>query len=172
MDVTNIHEREYPVAAPDVAALVATLSSERDRLWPTESWPPMRFDRGLVEGAIGGHGPVRYRVERVDPAGVVVFRFTGPKGFDGWHGYSVHAHSPSATVLRHELRMRTSGWARASWPLFFRPLHDALIEESLDKAAREFGVDDVRYRGPLWTRLLYRVARRVGVQRPRSVAVR
>jgi hypothetical protein len=32
--------------------------------------------------------------------------------------------------------MRVRGTARLSWPLVFRPLHDALVEDSLDLAER------------------------------------
>ncbi|MFT3899354.1 MAG: SRPBCC family protein [Gordonia sp. (in: high G+C Gram-positive bacteria)] len=168
--VVNIHEREFPVAPAAVAELVASLSSADDRLWPVGAWPRMRLHPGLVPGARGGHGPVRYRVERVD-AGEVVFRFTGPAGFDGWHGYSVQRLDNSTTILRHELRMRVHGWARVTWPTSFRPLHDALIEESLDKAARELGCPCTPYRRPPWTRLAYRLAEAAGVQRPRTAAV-
>ena len=44
-------------------------------------------------------------------------------------------------LLRHELSLSPSGAAKLTWPLFFRPMHDALIEESLDRAEREFGSD-------------------------------
>lgn len=106
---------------------------------------------------------MRYRVESVEATGDVVFRFTGPPGFEGWHGFSVVEVTPGTTILRHELRMRARGIALVSWPLFFRPLHDALIEEAFDKAARE--LDDAP-RAPcrrgLWVRLLRRVIGRVG----------
>ncbi|MEH1098374.1 hypothetical protein [Micromonospora sp. CPCC 205561] len=43
-------------------------------------------------------------------------------------------------VLRHTLIMATGWPAWLTWPLFFRPLHDALIEDSLDRAAASLGV--------------------------------
>lgn len=160
--VMNIHERDYPVPSADLAALVSTLSSDNDRLWPRERWPRMRLDGGLVVGASGGHGPVRYRVERVDPRGEVVFRFTGPSGFHGWHAFTVVAVTPTTALLRHELRMRACGWALLTWPLFFRPLHDALIEEAFDKAAFELGTPPAApYRRGLRARLSRAVATRI-----------
>ena len=51
--VVNIHERAYEAPVSEVAALLATLASKDDRLWPYECWPRMRFDRGLVPGASG-----------------------------------------------------------------------------------------------------------------------
>lgn len=157
--VLNIHERTYGAAPSEVAALVATLASEDDRLWPRESWPPMRFDRGLVPGARGGHGPVRYRVERADPAQEVLFRFTGPSGFEGWHAFSITSSAAARTTLRHEMRLHPRGWARLTWPLFFRPLHDALLEEAFDKAARELGSPPAHpHRRSIRVRLLRRAA--------------
>lgn len=165
--VVNIHQREYCVPATQVASLLATLSSRHDRLWPHERWPRMRLDPGLSPGGSGGHGPVRYRVERVHPTGVV-FRFTGPTGFDGWHGFEV-IDAGATTRLRHELRMRARGWARLSWPLFFRPLHDALLEDAFDKAARELGVPPGPARRPRrWARLLLRLATRWTTRKGRT----
>jgi hypothetical protein len=94
----------------------------------------MRFDRPLSEGAVGGHGPIRYVVERYEPDTCIVFRFTGPEGFDGTHAYYLNEVEPQRTQLRHELIMTTSGLALLSWPLVFRPLHDALIEDSFQMA--------------------------------------
>ena len=161
--IINVHERELRGSSHDVAKLLMTLAGSDDRLWPGEAWPKMRFADGLVVGANGGHGPVRYRVEHLDPAGRVTFRFTRPTGFDGVHAFSVVASAksgePVSTVLRHELQMFVTGMARVSWPLFFRPLHDALIEEALDRAESELGMPPrTPYRRNLWTRMLRRAA--------------
>lgn len=165
--IINLHQRSYDAPLSEVAAMVATLAGTDDRLWPYECWPPMQFDRGLVSGANGGHGPVRYRVERVDPTSEVAFRFTGPSGFEGGHTFTVVAASDSVTALRHEIRVRPRGWARLTWPLFFRPMHDALLEETLDKAARELGAPPRNpHRRSLWVRLLRRVTSRA--RRPQA----
>jgi hypothetical protein len=94
----------------------------------------MKLDRPLGPGAKGGHGPIRYEVVTARPAERVRFRFTGPRGFDGYHEYQVLADGDGA-ILRHVLSMRTRGWAALAWPLMFRWLHDALIEDSLDAAS-------------------------------------
>lgn len=94
----------------------------------------MRLDRGLTAGAEGGHGPIGYVVDVVDPERTVRFRFTRPVGFAGHHTFEVEPEA-GGTVLRHELVMRVRGIARLTWPLVFRPLHDALIEDALDRAA-------------------------------------
>lgn len=161
--VINVHQREFQAPASELAALLSTLSSKEDLLWPYEEWPRMRLKPELAVGANGGHGPVRYQVEHFDPSGDVAFRFTGPSGFDGWHAFKVRELSPERSLLEHELRMRARGWALMTWPLFFRPLHDALLEEAFDKAARQLGMPphDPFRRGP-WVRLLRGVSMRIG----------
>lgn len=135
--VRNVHERAFAAPERAVGGLIDSLSSENDRLWPRESWPAMRFDGPLSVGARGGHGPVRYLVEAYEPGRRVVFRFTEPRGFRGTHGYVLERKSARDVVLRHELEMETAGLALLTWPLFFRPLHDAVVEDSLDRAELE-----------------------------------
>ncbi|MDS1269043.1 SRPBCC family protein [Lipingzhangella sp. LS1_29] len=139
--VTNEHRRMYPDGIDRVGALIDTLATTEDRLWPHETWPPMRLDGPLGPGARGGHGPIRYRVVDHQPSRTVRFRFDKPRGFRGYHTFVVEAHAddPRNTVLRHTLSMRTTGLARLTWPLVYRPLHDALIEDSLDRAGRALG---------------------------------
>jgi hypothetical protein len=138
MHVSNIHEREFDLSSAAVGSLIDSLASSNDRLWPDDKWPPMRFDRALAVGARGGHGPIRYSIEEYQPSRLVRFRFRAPRGFDGTHRYEV-VEQQGRLVLRHVLEMHTSGLASLSWPLLFQPLHDALIEDSLDKAARSLG---------------------------------
>ena len=167
MKVANIHERRLDSDVNAIGALVDSLAGPDDRLWPRGRWPAMRFDGPLELGARGGHGPIRYEVAAYEPGRRVRFRFTGPAGFHGHHGFEVHAssggdHRGPGVVLRHELRMRTSGWATMSWPLVFRPLHDALIEDALDQVALAVGEPPRRAGWTLWVRLLRRVLDRRG----------
>ena len=138
--VRNVHERRLPVPAATAGALLDTLAGPDDRLWPRRQWPAMRFDRPLGVGATGGHGPVRYVVTEYVPGQRVRFRFLGPPGFDGYHEYEVLAEGEGACRLRHSLVMTTHWPAWLTWPLFFRPLHDALIEDSFDTATRHLGL--------------------------------
>ncbi|RDI49140.1 SRPBCC family protein [Nocardia mexicana] len=137
MAVVNIHSRQLPVAEDEVGGLIDSLAGVDDRLWPQDSWPPMRFDRPLGVGAVGGHGPVRYTVEGYQPGRWIRFRFTGPRGFDGFHEFTVHPGGDGTAELRHLLAMRARGPARFTWPLVFRRMHDACLEDSLDRAERE-----------------------------------
>jgi hypothetical protein len=116
MNVLNIHEREFSVSPGRVGALIDSLSSREDTLWPKQAWPLMEFDRILSVGAVGGHGPIRYFVEAYVPGKSIRFRFTGPRGFNGYHGYEVLELTPQSCVLRHTLGMTTRGLAIISWP--------------------------------------------------------
>ncbi len=154
MQVLNVHERELPVPAEEVAVVLNSLSSDNDSLWPRTMWPPMRFDRPLGVGASGGHGPVRYAVEEFSPGQIVSFRFSGPSGFNGIHRFEVLPRSADSTVLRHTIDMKAQGPALLSWPLIFRPLHDALLEDSLALAQVTLGLDPHVRPWSLWVKFL------------------
>lgn len=140
MKVRNVHEMELPVPIQRVGALIDSLGSSEDALWPVNDWPRMRFDGPLRAGARGGHGPIRYVVEDYRPGKSVRFRFTGPGGFDGFHCYEVSTLSAGTTLLRHSLEMTARGSAVLSWPFAFEPLHDALMEDSLSFAQASLGL--------------------------------
>jgi hypothetical protein len=153
--VLNVHTRTVGDGA---GALIDTLSGPDDRLWPGHPWPPMRLDGPLGVGAAGGHGPIRYTVAEYEPGRRARFRFTGPRGFHGFHEFT--ADGPH---LRHRIAMTVTGMARLSWPLVFRPLHDALLEESLDRACETTGAPCAPARRSLYVRLLLAAA---GAPRP------
>jgi hypothetical protein len=99
----------------------------------------MRFDRPLGPGAQGGHGPIAYRVDRYEPGRCVRFRFTRSpvamaRGLEGVHWFAVHDRGPAGATVEHVLEGRARGTMRLFWPLVFRPLHDALIRDALDRA--------------------------------------
>ena len=154
MLVLNVHEREIPMSAAGVGILLNSLSSDNDALWPRTMWPPMRFDRPLDVGASGGHGPVRYVVEEFSPGQMVKFRFSGPRGFNGFHRFEVLPKGESCAVLRHTLDMKAQGAALLSWPLVFRPLHDALLEDSLALAQATLGTTPYVRPWSLWVKFL------------------
>ncbi|MET9315326.1 hypothetical protein ABZX12_26215 [Kribbella sp. NPDC003505] len=171
MSLFNTHRREIRAPASDVGQLIDTLAGPDDRLWPRTNWYPMAFDRGGLEvGGSGGHGPVGYRVRAVEPGRSVTFEFTGrPKGLRGHHQYLVQPLDDDRCVLWH-LADIEAGWPlKLTWPLFWGPLHDALIEDSLSNAqnAVELG-KQARSPWNLWVRVL-RAAVRTRIRRaPKS----
>ncbi|MGN5733786.1 hypothetical protein [Arthrobacter psychrochitiniphilus] len=153
--VYNTHERVITAPVSEVGPLIDSLASQNDRLWPRSEWPAMRLNAPLGVGAAGGHGPVRYFVSAFEPGRRIEFQFTGPTGFNGHHIFTATRLTDSTTLLRHELSMSPTGTAKLTWPLFFRPMHDALIEEGLDRAENEFSSSpDAAHRRSLWTKIL------------------
>lgn len=154
MKVLNVHERELEASASRVGALIDSLASPDDALWPTQSWPRMKFDRPLSTGARGGHGPIRYFVEAYARGQFIRFHFTGPAGFDGYHGFERIERTAKTVLLRHTLEINTYGRAILSWPTVYRPLHDALIEDSLATAEAAIGQRPHIQPWSIWVRLL------------------
>ncbi|POH57735.1 hypothetical protein CVS28_14565 [Arthrobacter glacialis] len=153
--VYNTHRRVIVAPVNEVGILIDSLASKNDRLWPRSEWPAMRLDRPLNIGAAGGHGPVRYFVTAYEPGRRIEFQFTGPSGFTGHHSFTASSLSENSTLLRHELSLSPSGVAKLTWPLFFRPMHDALIEESLDLAENQFSSSTgAAHQRSLWTKIL------------------
>ena len=153
--IRNIHEREYPVDPARLGELLDRVAEPDSPLWPVDSWPPMILDRPLGVGADGGHGPIRYRCTGYEPGRRVEFRFTWP-AVDGTHTLEV-----IGGTLRHTLRARLRGTGRLLWPLMFRWLHDACLEDLLDRAGDSLGHPPAtRTRWSPWVRLLRRLAPR------------
>ncbi|MGB3286373.1 hypothetical protein [Mycolicibacter algericus] len=65
--------------------------------------------------------------------------------------------------LRHPLVAVTAGWTVLSWPLIFRPLHDAPIEDALDTAATALNSRGPHSSWSIYVRMLRRAA---GGRRP------
>jgi hypothetical protein len=134
MQVTNIHERTLLMNAGDAWYLIESLGAANDLLWPVGCWPRMRLDRPLTLGASGGHGPIGYTVVEYVPRVAVKFRFNRPAGYDGYHEFRILPRAGGVT-LRHTLIMQTRGSASWSWLLVLRPLHDALLQDLMDRAS-------------------------------------
>ncbi|NQT98139.1 MAG: SRPBCC family protein [Candidatus Marinimicrobia bacterium] len=168
MQVINTHKRIFDSTPKQVGALIDTLASSADRLWPNDQWPAMRFDQPLIPGATGGHGPIRYRIEEYQPARSIRFRFLSPSGFNGTHAFEVSEESPVKTVLMHTLEMNTRDLARFSWPVMYQPLHNALLEDALARAEGALGYDPTVIKWSFWVRSL-RWVFSAGKARPQQV---
>lgn len=159
MKILNVHERSF--AAPPRAAgvLLDGLASPDDRLWPRKDWPAMRLDRPLGVGAAGGHGPIGYRAIEYEAGAHVRFHFTAPPGLEGEHSFDVISTPGGGTVLRHVLEGRSVGAMVLAWPLVYRPLHDALVEDALACAATALGEPPARRPWSRRVRVLRRLLR-------------
>jgi hypothetical protein len=165
--ISNIHSRKLPISAEKAGILIDLLSSDRDKLWPRQNWPPMKLDRPLAVGATGGHGPIRYFVSGYEQGQSISFTFVAPKGFDGTHAFKLTSNAPMSCTLTHSIEMNTTGLACLSWPLIFGPMHDALIEDSLTLAEQFADVEKPSKRPwSLWVQCLRLLFRKISRRRP------
>ncbi len=137
MRIRNVHRRRIAASLSRAGALLDSLAGPDDRLWPHDRWPPMRLDRPLAIGACGGHGPVYYRVSAYSPGCRVAFDFDPARGLmrglRGHHAFEL-SEDCDEVVLEHVLEAEGSLRDALRWFLMVRPLHDALIEDALDRA--------------------------------------
>ncbi len=168
--VHNVHERLIPVPAPRLAPLV----DRPEYAWPAPQWPALVLDRPVAVGARGGHGPIRYRVTEYEPGRRVAFAFDPGMGLAGTHAFTVEPAGPSTTLVRHVLEAEPAGFVRVRWALVIRWMHDALLEDLLDRAEATVGTGPVApARWSPWVRLLRRAmpgAREVPVSRTALLA--
>ena len=143
----NVHERVVKGSTDQVWALVATLATPGDRLWPRDVWPEMRLDHGLSVDSRGGHGMIRYFVESIKPGRSVVFRFESPTGLDGVHRFELEP-TKDGTVLRHTIEATPRAAMRVMWPIAVRWVHDAVVEDAFDNAESHMNNRAVQRRRP------------------------
>lgn len=136
--ICNVHQRSLAVPAAEAGFLIDGLAGPDDRLWPSDRWPAMRFDRPLGVGARGGHGPIRYAVSAYVLGRRIQFTFTSPN-IDGFHEFELIDGGDGRCVLRHTLMAHASGSLRIVFPLVIRPLHDACLRDALDRAEAATG---------------------------------
>jgi hypothetical protein len=139
MRIVNVHRRQFSADAGRVGRLLDLLGSPDDELWPSPPWPRMWLEGPLAPGVRGGHGPIAYRVESYVPGRALRFRFEAPAGFDGFHEFRVEDLGARGSCLEHRIEMDARGRARLHWALAIAPLHDAVVEDALDCAARALG---------------------------------
>lgn len=163
MKIYNVHERSFRVDLKFVETLLDNLSGSDDKLWPHDAWPSMEFDKPLGEGAKGGHGPVRYHVSEYFPGKRVIFQFDNEgiiAGIDGRHVFEIIPRRDHV-VLRHIVDAACTFREWVSWHLIVGPLHDALLEDALDRAeAKLEGNPQKPARWSIWVRFIrYMMAR-------------
>lgn len=133
MKVLNMHERALPASREQVGALLDRLET----WWPRDRWPALRPEPALEVGATSRRGPIReHIVERV-PGERLVFQIDAPRGLDARHTFEVVPNGDTHTVLRHTVEGEANGKMALGWPVAIGPLHDATLEDLLDRAEAE-----------------------------------
>ncbi|GAB5554467.1 MAG: hypothetical protein Sapg2KO_40580 [Saprospiraceae bacterium] len=134
-----------------------TLASQNDKIWPFEKWPKMKFKEGIKEGAIGGHGPIRYQIKKYIPGELIQFKFINPKGFNGIHQFEISELAEDKIELKHTIDMITRGSGSLTWIIGIRWLHDALLEDLLDKVENQFAEQRKKTAWNFWVKFLRKV---------------
>ncbi|MFE2996648.1 SRPBCC family protein [Nocardia sp. NPDC059246] len=161
--IWNIHQRELPVSAQQAGALLDAVAEPGNPLWPGEHWPALILDRPLQVGADGGHGSIRYVCTAYEPGRAVEFTFAPGMPFAGTHTFEIIDRGERGCVMRHLVVARARATrGRLLWSLAIRWLHDAVLEELLDRAATEMGHPPAEpARWSPWVRILRRSLDRV-----------
>ena len=160
MKVTNIHKRIIHQPKESISKILDSLSSGNDLLWPKEKWPPMIFKKGLVEGATGGHRPIRYSIKKYIPGSLIEFEFMKPDEFKGIHKFEITEIEKDKTELKHTISMTVSGKGIFTWYFAIKWLHDALLEDCMDKVENNFLTEKISSDWNLWVLFLRRIFRR------------
>ena len=153
MKVLNIHKRIINQPKTNITKLLETLATENDKIWPNEKWPAMRFKEGVKIGSKGGHGPIRYSIEKYSND-LIQFRFSKPYGFNGIHKFEISALSEEETEIKHTIEMHTVGKATFLWLFVIRSLHNALIEDAFDKLENNFLEKQKSTKWNFWVKFL------------------
>jgi hypothetical protein len=131
MKISNVHERTIAAPSALVGALLDTLASVDDKIWPHENWPGVKFNLPLQVGATGGHGTGPYTVSSYTLGRHLRFEFGG--GRQGYHEFTLQEVDDMTCLLRHALKARLTFNSVWRWYFLIRPLHNALIEDLFDK---------------------------------------
>jgi hypothetical protein len=108
MKVLNIHKSKIVASKDRLFALFSTLSKKNDHMWPSESWPDLKFKNGLKVISEAGHGLIKYRLVDYYNTGFAEFRFLGPKGFNGMYKFEISELNNNKTEIKHTIDMKTS----------------------------------------------------------------
>jgi len=159
MNVLNIHKRTINQPKAIISKLLETLSTESDKLWPTDQWPPMKLHKGLTIGSKGGHGPIRYTVNLYNPGELIQFEFRKPNGFNGVHRFEITELENDKTEIKHTIEMNTTGIGTLTWTIAVRWLHDALMEDAFDKVENQFVTEKKKPKWNIWVRVLRKISK-------------
>ena len=160
MKITNIHQRDYIQPGEVISEILQTLSSKEDRLWPHEIWPPMVLNNGLQLNSSGGHGPIGYYISKYDYGESIEFTFTRPTEFVGTHKFEIIKISNNSKCLRHTISMDVNLKGMVAWYFTIKWLHDALLEDCLDKVTNQLSDNKAYSPHNFWVRRLRKMLRK------------
>ena len=157
MKVINIHKRTINQPKAEITALFKTLATKNDKILATDKWFAMKLDNGKKKGSKGGHGPIRYTVQKYIEDQFIQFEFTKPNGFNGIHKFEITELTKNKTELKHTIDMHTTGTGVFAWAIAIHWLHDAYIEDAFDKVENYFLSKKKKTEWSIWVKILRQV---------------
>ena len=158
MKILNVHQRVIDVPAREVGCLLDTLASADDRMWPHERWPALTASAPLQVGAIVDRaGLGTDTVAQYAPGSHI--RFVYGKKHRSYHEFTVTEVSVEKCLLTHTLNAQPSIARWCLWSIGIRLLHDALMDDLLDKVESQLVAGGRQRAWSLTVRFLRRVAR-------------
>jgi len=154
MRVLNIHKRIINQPKAKISELLGTLATKNDKMMPTDQWPAMKLNEGLKVGSKGGHGPIRYTINKYKPGELIQFEFTKPKGVNGVHRFEIVELENDKTEIKHTIEMNATGIGILTWTLAIRWIHDALTEDAFDKVENHFLTEKKKTEWSIWVKVL------------------
>ncbi len=164
----NVQQRVIDAPIEVVGPIVDTVSGPDDKVWPAH-WPPITLDRGLEVGSKGGHGPIRYSVSEYEPGRRVRFVPAPGLGLAGYHEFTVTPQPNNRSLLTHVIEAKLYGRMRVLWPLAILWIHEAVLQDLLDKVERNATgtLTGEPARWSPWVRTLRRLSAPRGAKLPR-----
>lgn len=157
MKVLNVHKRVINQPKEQIGKLLYTLATDNDEMLATDKWPRMKLKNGKSIGSKGGHGPIRYTVTDYQEGRRIEFEFTKPTGFQGHHFFSIEELGTNQTEIKHVIKMETKGLGTLKWLFAIRWLHDAFVEDALDKVCNHFTENQATASWSLWVKFLRKI---------------
>jgi len=139
MRIDNVHERTVAGGPEEIGPLLARLGQPDDPLYPP-SWPPMRYEDGIVVGSRGTHGVI----SAYEPGRLLEWSFPAGMGITGTHAFTVTPLDHGRSHVRHVVDADATPVMWLVWSVAIRPAHDAVLEELLDRLAAATGNPPVR----------------------------
>lgn len=170
MKVRNVHQREMRGSMQQLGEIIKTYGSSNDRMYPFERWPKMQLegpDGPPLVGRIGNRGAARFVMTLYENGERVRYswKFLKPAGFDGHHHGEAEEVGNGKLLFRSVIDMNTRGLkATLLWLFVMRPLHDAVVEDSLDKVERELGSSPTVHKWSTWVKFLRRLKRKSSLE--------
>lgn len=114
----------------------------------------MVLNNGLKINSFGGHGPIGYYISNYAIGKSIEFTFTKPKEYIGTHRFEIIETAANTTLLKHSINMSLNSKGIVTWYFAIKWLHDALLEDCLDKVHNQIHKSQIQTPHNFWVKYL------------------